>query len=916
MERVERVRSQLQDWWDRVPDAPRRVLMAAGAVLGLLLAVGLAFAWQLARDFPRPPYGEPSRLYAQPEQLTVGDLRDPAALAEDLAGQGYREVKGPGPLRPGSFRRGEGTLTVRLRRFPTPAGTVSGRTPVTISFQGQRVKALAAAGKETGRVELEPPLLATYYGPDVQERRSLQLADLPEEVVQAVLAAEDDAFFAHPGISVWSIGRAALANLREGDVRQGGSTITQQLVKNVYLGQERTLMRKLKEAALAVFIEARYGKRQILEAYLNEIYWGRSGSANVHGLGAAARAYFGKEPEALTLAEAATLAGMIRAPGDLSPIDHPAESKARRDEVLARLAELEWVDARRIAAARRAPLLPVPEPAVSRRLAPYFADAAAAEARQRFGIDDLTSGGYRLFSTLRWRDQRTAEAAVAATLARVGKGERTRRDDEGEEIPLQAALLSIAPEDGAVLAYVGGRDYAGSQFDRVSQARRQTGSTVKPLIYAAAFDEGVATPATPLRDSPIVVKVGSKRWQPHNNDRTFRGMVTARAALERSINIPTVRLALQIGLSRVIALVRDFGIEGELEPVPALALGSFEASPRELATAYATLASGGLRPSVHTLATVIGPDGEPLRRGELPEPRRVLRQQPAYLVTSILQGSLDHGTAAGARRQGVQGRLAGKTGTTNGRRDSWFAGYSPDRVTVVWLGYDDNARTRLSGSSAAVPLWSRFVRETRPAGGWPDVPVPPGITRVEIDPATGALATASCPWRVTEVFPDWQVPSEACPLHSPWGATPWQEAELGTEWGMQGEMQDGLEGIPYGDGSEDPWQLPADSTVEIGVEPVDLGDQAGEGVIVLRPSRGPREPVLGVTEPPLAESPADEDATGVGGAVPVAPIEPAAEPVEPPEAAEPEEEPTWIGFEESEDWAQDGSRPPANPGGG
>ncbi len=899
---MERVRSKVRAWWDGLPNAPRRVLQAAGVALGLLFVAGVVFAWQVARDFPRPPYAEPSRLYAQPEQLTVGDRRGPAALAANLADQGYREATGAGPLQSGTFRRGDEVLTVRLRRFRTPEGTMAGGVPVAITFKGSRIEGLAVAGRVTGRVELEPPLLATYYGPDVAERRALRLDDLPEGVVQAVLAAEDDAFYVHPGISVWSIGRAAWTNLREGDVRQGGSTITQQLVKNVYLGQERTFVRKLKEAALAVLVEVRYGKAEILEAYLNEIYWGRSGSANVLGLGAAARAYFGKEAEALTLSEAATLAGMIRAPADLSPVEHPVEAKVRRDEVLGRLAELGWMEKKRIDAALRAPLVTSPQPAMARRLAPYFADAMAVEVKERFGIRDLTDGGYRLFSTLRWQDQQAAEAAVEATLARLQKGERKRKDAKGEKALLQAALVSVDPASGAMVAYVGGCDYGVSQFDRVAQAKRQAGSLVKPLIYAAAFEEGVATPATPLRDSPIVVKVGDRPWKPHNNDRAFHGTVTARAALARSLNIPAVRVALQIGLTRVITQVRDMGIEGELEAVPSIALGAFEASPREIATAYATLASGGLRPSVHGLATVLGPDGEPVRRGELDGPRRVLRPQPAYLVTSILQGSLDHGTAAAARRQGIQGRLAGKTGTTNGRRDSWFAGYSPNRATVVWVGYDDNAPTRLSGSSAALPLWSRFTRATRPAGGWPDFEVPPGITAAQIDPASGQLATDACPQRVTEVFPDWQAPSGACPLHSPWGATPWQEAEL-DEYGMPIEAQQA--GGPYAEGD---WQLPSDSTVEIGVEPAvgeldGLNDQTGGGTIVLRPSRGTRAPVLGVTEPVLDGESAvgEEDVTGFGGGV----VE-AGEPVEAPEA----DEPAWIGFEEGEDWSQDGGPPP------
>jgi penicillin-binding protein 1B len=862
-------------------------------VAGLALLTSFAFAWQVARDFPRPPYSEPSRLFGTPEQLTVGDRRALDGLAEDLEAQGYREVPAgppsppspPGPtaaaLAAGSFRRAEDVLTVHLRRFPVPEGGPDGEgggAPVEIRFKEGRIAALRVEGRETGRVMLEPPLLATYYGPDMGERRAVRVRDLPPNVVRAVLAAEDDGFSVHPGISVLGIGRAAWTNLREGEVRQGGSTITQQLVKNVYLGQDRNLWRKVKEAALAVLLEVRYGKDQILEAYLNEIYWGKSGSANLMGLGAAAHAYFGKEPSALTLAEAATLAGMIRAPADLEPVGHPEESRARRDDVLRRLAELEWVGKGEIEAALRQPLATAPQPAVARRLAPYVADAAAAEAEERFGIDDLDEGGWRLFSTIRWRDQTAAEAAVADTLRQLDKTERRSKRKTKE--PLQAALISVDPGSGAVLAYVGGRDYAVSQFDRASHARRQAGSTAKPLIYATAFAEGIATPATPLLDSPIVVRTGDASWRPHNNDRSFHGQVTVRAALARSINIPSVRLALQVGLPRVIAAVHDFGIEGDLEPVPALALGAFEVTPRELATAYATLASGGLRPHVHLLSSAVDAAGEGSKRarGEEPAPaRRVLRAQSAYLVTSILQGALDSGTAAGARSQGVRGRLAGKTGTTNGRRDNWFAGYSPDRATVVWVGYDDNRPTRLSGSSAALPLWSRFVRKVRPAGGWPDFEVPPGITTVEIDPATGKLATDACPERVTEVFPDWQVPAEPCPFHGPWGMDPW----------MQAQMQ-----VAIDPRTGQPIELPAGSTVEVQVldaasrsEGLDGLDET-QGTIVLRPSRGSRAPVLGTTEPAFEPAPAD---TAEGYDV--------------------------LSYEEEADWGEEVVEPPVGPGG-
>jgi membrane peptidoglycan carboxypeptidase len=344
--------------------------------------------------------------------------------------------------------------------------------------------------------------------------------------------------------------------------------------------------------------------------------------------------------------------------------------------------------------------------------------------------------------------------------------ERRRRSDRRKG-PLEGALLSVDPRDGAILAYVGGRSYSRSQFDRVRRARRQAGSAFKPVVYAAAFEEAVVTPATLVRDSPITVKAKGLVWKPQNYDRGFRGMVTVRTALEQSLNVPTVRLALQVGLSRVIDLAEDMGFTAKFATVPALALGAFEATPYEMAQVYATFANEGARPELHGLAAIRDRFGEAILGDDLPAPRRVMPPEASYLVTSILQGAMDHGTASPARGHGVRDRLAGKTGTTNDRRDNWFAGYSPDRVTVVWVGYDDNARTRLSGARAALPIWSRFTAAVRPIGGYLPFTPPRGIVTLTVDPTTGQIATEACPHRVSEVFPEWQAPTEPCRLHSP-----------------------------------------------------------------------------------------------------------------------------------------------------
>ncbi len=769
-----------------MPPGQRRAVIAGLTAATVLFLAGFIFAgyfWSLSRQFPRSPYKQPSRLYVTPTRLEPGTPLTASELIVELKAADYQEFKDrektaePEALNPGTFRRAGDTVTVHLRRFPTPDGEAgeAGGHVAEVSIRGGRVHGIQVDGTEADGVTLEPPLLASFYGEELNERRPVNLEELPEYVTQAVLAAEDDNFSTHPGVSPTGIARALWVNLRGGELQQGGSTITQQLVKNLYLTSKRSLARKAKEAWIAVMLEARYGKDTILQAYLNEIYWGKSGPANVIGLGAASWAYFGKHPSQLTLAEAATLAGMIQSPGNYLPTQHPEKARERRDWVLGRLAELGWVPEDQVSRALAEPMTANPREVVTRPYAPYFANLAKKEARERFEIEDLPDEGYILFATLRWRDQRQAEKALTSGLTSLDGGGRKGR--KGKE-PLQGALLSVDPRDGAILAYVGGRDFAKSQFDRVMRAHRQAGSTFKPVVYAAAFREAVVSPASLIKDSPITVKAKGMLWKPQNYDRGFRGTVTVRTALEQSLNIPAVRVALQVGLTQVIDLARDMGLATKFDPVPALALGAFEATPYEMAQVYATLANEGSRPELHGLAVVRDRFGESILGEDLPAPRRVLPAEAAFLVTSILQGAMDHGTASAARGLGVRDKLSGKTGTTNDRRDNWFAGYSPDRVSVVWVGYDDNSRTRLSGAKAALPIWSRFTAAVRPTGGYLPFTPPKGIVTLAVDPATGQLATEFCPHRVSEIFPEWQAPSEPCVRHRPNAG---QYAALGVE---------------------------------------------------------------------------------------------------------------------------------------
>ena len=716
------------------------------------------------------PTFSPQGLYGAPLQIERGALLERDRVVDELEMLGYRRTDQDQML-PGQYRTRGGALGVFSRGHANLRGEVPPR-PIEIAFAEGRVVSVRIADLEAPSVMLDPPLLASYYGPDRKERRPVRLEEMSEELVLAVLAAEDARYFEHGGVSLLGILRAMAANIRSGSMSQGGSTLTQQLIKNLFLTHERTLSRKVREATLAVLVDLRYSKREILEAYLNEIYLGGTGSVNLMGVGAASWAYFGCNPSELTLGEAATLAGLIPAPAKYSPLTHPDIAKTRRDLVLGRLEELQWVDQVALEAARVADLEVRPQ-IPSGRVAPYFVDAMAREARERFGVSELADRGYVLLSTLSPKDQKVAESAVAWGLKALEEGWEKGRQGR---TPLQSSLVSLDPQTGAILAYVGGRDYAVSQFDRAGVAKRQVGSAFKPIVYAAAFRTGTATPASFFEDSPLTLVSAGSRWSPENSDGKYRGRVSVRNILRRSLNVPTVRVAMATQLGPVVGLAAKMGIRPSPPEVPSVALGAVEASPIELATVYSVLASGGTRPTPFGLRGAITPEGLPM--AGLPVVQElVLEPAVTHLISRLLQDVIDNGTGRKAREMGLEDPLAGKTGTTNDRRDSWFAGYSPHRVTVVWVGYDENLPTRLSGSRAALPIWTKFMYGARPPSGYPSFERPNGLVEALIDPVSGLLATSRCPEVVGELFLEAYPPRQICPIHRGFGSRPLVQPE-------------------------------------------------------------------------------------------------------------------------------------------
>jgi penicillin-binding protein 1B len=783
---------------------PRFVRRLALVTLALAFGAGLwAAGWLLELDrivvsrFEGRRFTVPSRVYAAPVVLYPGVDWQQLDLAGWLSRMGYREQAEAGPLSVGSYRWLPGRLRVHLRGFEHPELPEPSRK-IELLLEAGRVRAMRdARGRPVEVVTLEPEPISSFYGSDREQRDLVSIDEVPEHLMAAIYAVEDRRFEEHHGIDPRRIVGAMLANLRAGGIRQGGSTLTQQLVKNFFLTPERTLRRKLTEALMALMVEARYPKPQILEAYLNEIYMGRRGSTAIHGVGEAARFFFGKSVPDLAVDESALLAAVIQSPNALSPHRHPKRAKSRRDLVIGLMAEQDFITPELAEQARARPLSLA---AVSLESGQdrYFLDDLARQLPEVYDEGLLAVEGLRIYSTLEPAVQRAAVGSLLEGLERLealmppadrdaradeagsgaGVGGSDAGDDAGLEgasgLPgrptLQGCLLALRPQTGEILALVGGRDYSRSQWNRCTQARRQVGSVFKPIVYAAALSPQsgpVVTLASRVEDTPLQIETRDGLWEPENFDKKFRGSVSVRAALERSLNVPAVRIGQAVGISRVVEMARRLGIESRLPPVPSLALGTAEVSPLEVATVYATFANGGLRPTPRSFTGLLDARGVAQERWPLAGARRVLDPGTAYLTTSLLEGVVDRGTAAALRARGLRGSIAGKTGTTDEEYDLWFVGYTPEIVAVVWVGYDEPRAIGVPSSRGALPIWADFLERLSGEQVRGLFQRPTGVERVEIDPTSGARALAGCPESQPEYFLEGTAPSETCPVDAP-----------------------------------------------------------------------------------------------------------------------------------------------------
>ncbi|MBI5243737.1 MAG: PBP1A family penicillin-binding protein [Elusimicrobia bacterium] len=691
----------------------------------------------------------PTKIYSAPARLRAGGPMAEDELLERLEALRYAQTSEPSPA-PGEFRREGSTFTIHLRGFLSPLLRAPQARVAAELGRGRIESVRSKDGLPLVEAWLEPELLYEISGEKRIRRERLSSSEIPKAAADAVVAAEDRRFFRHHGIDLRGLLRALLKNAAKGRIAQGGSTLTQQLSRSLFLSPKRSLVRKLKETLIALWLEARFSKEEILRMYLDAVYFGQDGPVSILGLKAASKHYFDKKPGEMTLAESALLAGLLSSPYRYDPLRDPDASAQRRRAVLASMRREGFItlEEERRAAAER-----VRATGAGRTLgrsADYFLAYAHRQLERRHGDEALLTRGLSVHTTLDPRLHRLAAAAVKAAKH-------------------QAALVALDARTGAILALAGGKDYLKQPFDRATLARRQPGSAFKPIVYAAGlgFETGRGrwTAASLLSDAPRSFKTPQGLYSPRNYDGRYLGAVPLRTALAESLNLATLDLAEKLGPKALAEFARQLGISSPLREELGLALGASEVTLLELTGAYCAFANGGARVEPYAIAAAADPEGEILE-AHLPAARAVLSPQEAYLMTDLLRESVRSGTAKELSRLGLGACAAGKTGTTNDGKDAWFIGYTPRLVAGVWAGTDAPAKLGLTGAKDALPIWAAFVLSVATAAAQGSWPRPDGVVSVEVDPGSGLRVQSGCPSRRTELFLAGTEPRAGCPLHS------------------------------------------------------------------------------------------------------------------------------------------------------
>ncbi len=704
----------------------------------------------------------PSRVYSDSMLLFPGQRIDLPSFYEKLKRLHYHKVESY-PKHKGEVRISSSVLDIYLYDVTLPNQKREGFL-LRIRLQGNLIESIEQSETRTALpvFELEPEELMQFFGPERERRQLISIHQVPDHLIKAVLAIEDNRFYQHHGISFIGILRALYINTRYGKITQGASTITQQLAKNYFLTPEKTIVRKLKEALIALILETKFSKEEILEIYFNEIYLGQMGSDSVNGIGEASLFYFGKPTDELTLLESAVIAGMIKGPNLYSPYVSKDACLLRRNMVLYAMKKKHWLTQEDLDALIKEPIQTSGFTSHPRQ-APFFMDYLYQQLTTLYSKEDLTSLGLSIYTTMDAQVQKAAESALKTGLERLERQNPTlfRRLPEKK---LQGAIVVMQPKTGNILAMVGGRNYSLSQFNRASQAKRQTGSVFKPFVFLTALDR--FTPASRLSNaSKTYVNEKGVEWIPQNYEPVSEKLVSMRTALSMSHNRATVDLAMQVGLDPIIRLVGAFHFSTPLEPYPSLALGSFEAIPIEMARAYCVFAADGVQPYPLALKNITDASGRILNRKHM-EIERLISPAKAYIISSMLRSAVVEGTGKALRQYGIAFPAAGKTGTTSNYRDAWFIGYTPDLLALVWVGFDNGDPIHSSGSQAALPIWAELMNSIphHISGTW--FTMPPGVVKRKICPDSGLLPIPFvCPEEKEEFFVTENVPEENCSVH-------------------------------------------------------------------------------------------------------------------------------------------------------
>lgn len=704
-------------------------------VLLVCLAAYLLFLdAQIQQKFSGNKWQVPAQIYARPMQLHLKQEITNAEIVEELELLGYRRVSQASKT--GEYQVSRNQFTIMRRAFHFAEG-YEGPKAISLQLEGGRLVDIRdiERGQLLERTQLEPWLVTRLLSSGREDRMLLSMEDVPEALLQALILIEDKDFYSHFGVAPLSIVRALMANISAGKTVQGGSTLTQQLVKNLFLSREKSLVRKAKEALMALLIEVRYSKEEIIEAYLNEVFLGQNGATGVYGFGLASYFYFDRPLNELDLNEIATLVGIIKGPSYYNPRRYPERVMQRRNLVLRVLFDNNFLDRIQFETLLNSPILTASGASLAKGKHPAFMDKVSRELRSVLADPDIRQSGLKVFTTMDINAQRKAEAALVAQVEGL---EKSREIND-----LQAAMVVTDIASGEIRAIVGGKDVDYQGFNRALDASRSVGSLIKPAIYLTALEQSASyNLASPLKDEPIKLKsTYGKLWEPQNSDKQFRGQVPLITALTRSLNVPTVSLGMELGLSSIIESLRKLGVQGSIQSYPALTLGALDLSPLEVNQMYQTMSNNGAYIPLHAVTGILSPDNQLLWRFQRDAEQR-FDEKASYLLNYALHKVTLEGTAKVIKRRFPTINMAGKTGTTDDYRDSWFSGFDKNILVTGWMGTDDNLSTGLTGTSGALQLYLDYQKRQQPKSLVRRFPQGLGIAHFDME--DGHITQAGC----------------------------------------------------------------------------------------------------------------------------------------------------------------------------